>query len=525
MIGINKSNIIGLCSCLAAAISTSVCAANFANNDTNNIWLQKRPSFFRFSFDNVKMPATIQNMGLLGINYFTDITPNLYAGVGSYGALTGTQGGLFTLGLGGGIHQNLMDHLSADAGLYIGGGGGRSSLVGNGLMLRPYAGLMYSWNWARIGVHYSYIDFPDGEIRSQQIGLDFDIPFNFYYVSADYASPGLLTAKQISVFNGSYLSYQRNDFGLLIQAYFQHQGTTNVHGAIQDGTIGLVGAELDHYITEKSFWWIKADGAFSGIPNGYMDVLGGLGYRWNISQYNGIAILPQFGLGAGGGGNVDTGGGVLIQPEISVDIPITSHFSGRVSGGYVWAPDGQLGAYTTTGELIYHLDVAAESHTPPIHLSDHYLLQNWRIFLFNQTYLHPQRAHNSITSPANLVAIQIDQLFTPHFFLCYQAASAYGGTGTGGLATGMIGVGLQSGELLNKQLHFFTEALVGAAGGGGLALSGGSIIEPVIGLHVGLSPSVALQMSIGQLKALQDHLNTPVINLGFAFSFGMLNRQ
>src|SRR5205823_4768819 len=115
-----------------------------------------------------------------------------------------------------------------------------------------------------------------------------------------------------------FLTYQRNDFSLLVQAYIQKKGTLNVAGQVQDGTIGLVGAELDHYLTENFFWSIKSAGAFAGMPNGYMDVLGGVGYRFPFTSYN-LAIVPQFFAGAGGGGNADTGGGILLQPQIGLD--------------------------------------------------------------------------------------------------------------------------------------------------------------------------------------------------------------
>jgi hypothetical protein len=161
----------------SAAAETSIPAA-----DVQESRLHKQPGFFRFSYDQVKMPQQIKDMGLLGVNYFADITPHIYAGVGTYASVTGNQGGLFTLGVGAGIHHEFARHWWGDAGMYVGGGGGRASLVGGGLMLRPHIGIAYDWKKLRTGLHYSYIDFPDGEIRSHQIGLSIDIPWDFYYL-------------------------------------------------------------------------------------------------------------------------------------------------------------------------------------------------------------------------------------------------------------------------------------------------------------------------------------------------------
>lgn len=485
--------------------------------------LERLPGFFRFSFDNITMPKHIQNMGLLGLTYFGDITPVVYGGVGGYASVTGSQGGLFVLGFEGGVHKEIFPRWWGDMGLFLGGGGGRSSLVGGGFMLRPHVGIAYDWHWVRLGLHYSYLDFPTGKIHSSQLGLDLDIPWDFYYVPYHDNASSLFHFDDVLLPKGKYLELQRNDFALLLQAYKQKRGTLNVNGQVQDGTIGLVGAELDHYMTENVFWSVKTSGAYRGIPNGYMDVLGGVGYHWSIGPHR-IALVPQFNLGAGGGGNVDTGGGVLIQPQLGIEIPLTSSFATRFSGGYLWAPDGNLRAISGTGELIYHLDIAREQTREVSNINNVLDVQNWRIELFNQTYLHPQRSYGTLNSAINLIVLQFDQLFTQNFFFSYQAASAYQGEHAGGYATGMIGPGLQTPPFLNHHLQLFTEVLVGAGGGGSLALGGGELIEPVVGVHCALTPAIGIQTSVSQVKAFHHSLNTMVFNLGLSLRFGMLER-
>lgn len=509
----------GLFAASADAASHSLIASNH-----RNLLLRDQPGFFRFSFDNVKMPQHIQSMGLMGINYFANLGPVIYGGMGAYGSISGTQGGFFTLGAELGAHYQFAPHWWGDMGMFAGGGGGRSSLVGGGLMLRPHIGLAYDFQWARLGLHYSYIDFPSGQIRSQQLGLDLDIPYDFYYVRFQDLNDCLFNADAIHLFNGKFLDLQRNDFAILLQAYRQQPGTKNVNGVVQDGTIGVIGAELDHYISEHGFWYLKAGGAFRGIPNGYMDIMGGLGYHFALRPHS-IALIPQLGVGAGGGGNVNTGGGVLVQPQLGIELPLTSDFATRISGGYLWSPKGNLRAYTATGMLIYHLDVATGSAKPINHLLDALAMQGWRMQLFNQTYLHPQRTYTSATSAINQVGLQIDQMINPLFFFSYQAAAAYSGKNAGGLATGMIGPGMQTPKFLNQHLQLFLEFLVGAGGGGSLALAGGSLIEPVLGLHYAFTPSVGLSASVSQIKALHHDLNTPVFNVGLTISFATLDRK
>lgn len=514
-----------LCVSIISIFASSAFAySNLTNQDNHHLLLQKQPGFFRANFDSVKMPNNIQNMGLLGVSYLAELNPYFYTGIGTYGSITGTQGGLFVLGAEGGLHYQFAQNWWADAGMFIGGGGGRSSLVGGGLMLRPHAGIEYDFDYARVGLHYSYISFPSGKIRSKQFGIDFDIPFDFYYVHpCDYRC-GILNYFDIKLPCGEFLDFDKNDVGILLQAYYQDKNTKNVAGQIQNGTVGLVGAELDHYFTRNAFWYLKGAGALHGIPNGYMDILGGLGYHWSWScSPNAIALVPQLGIGAGGGGNVDTGGGVLVQPQLGVEIPITSNFAARVSGGYLWSPKGQMRSYTLTGTLLYHLNIATGSCSPPCVLARCFNIQGWRVHWFNQTYVQPQRTSFSYRTPINLFALQIDQMFSPYIFLSYQGSFAYSGQHAGGYATGMIGPGIQSDEFCNQRIRAFAEILGGAGGGGNLAMGGGALIEPVVGLHFAINPCMGLQASVGQVKAVNHNLNTPVVNVGVTFSFGTLN--
>lgn len=512
---------------LSIFVSTPNLAGSAPVDNDKNETLHTLPGFFRFSFDNnIQMPNQIPSMGLLGIDYMADITPSIYAGFGGYGSVTGTQGGLFTVGVEGGLHREIIPKWWGDVGVFVGGGGGKASFTGGGLMVRPHAGVAYQLPWARLGVYYSYITFPSGEIQSQQVGLNLDLPMDFSYLTPNDSLIGssVFDVEQIRVQAGKFIGFQRNDFSVLAQAYKQRAGTKNSLGNVQDGTMGLVGAELDHYFTDHTFWWLKMSGAFSGIPNGYMDVLGGLGYHLPLGSTH-IALVPQMGVGAGGGGLVETKGGFLVNPLLGIEWAASPAYSLRVSSGYLWAPEGEFSAVPITGELICHLDVATANVHPSQFLSDYFTRQGWRFQTLNQTYVHPQRTFDNTTTPIEMIALQVDQIFNPWFFLSYQAAGAYSGYHAGGYATGMIGPGLQSPELFHQRIQFFTEVLLGAGGGGGLALNGGSLIEPLIGVRYAFTPLIGVQASVGELKALRDDLNTPLFNIGLTMRFDTLNRQ
>lgn len=510
-----------LCSSKASSNHTAERDPILRQGNNQNIFLLDRPSFFRFTYDNLKMPEKIARMGLLGLNYFAYLTPNIYAGIGAYGAVTGSQGGLFTFGFAAGLRKEFAEHWSADLGLFVGGGGGSSALVGGGLMIRPHIGLSYAFPGFRLGVFYSYINFPiHSKIHSQQIGVNLDIPFDFYYLCPADLHSDCSFEKNNFLLNDGYLDFGRNDFGIILQAYQQKKGTLNVNKDLQDGMMVLVGAEFDHYFSDFGFWWLKASGAFKGIPHGYMDVIGGIGYHLPLSHT--LSLIPQIGIGPGGGGFVDTGGGILVHPEVGLEWAFSPRFAARLSTGYIKSVKGSLKALTTTSELIYHLNLAKSSSAPIDKSFICTATEEWKISFFNQIYLHPQRTYSSITSPDYLVGIQFDQYFSPFFFFSYQAASAYDGVRAGGLATGMIGPGIQTPEFFHHSMTLFAELLVGAGGGGGLRLGNGALIEPMIGMHYAITPSIGVQTSVSEIKALNGSLSTPAFNLGLTIRFGTL---
>ena len=500
-----------------------------SNLNIDSLELKKSSGFFRVGFENqIHMPNQIPNMGLLSLNYFADLSPSIYAGFGGYGAATGTQGGLFTVGFGAGVHHELFSHIWGDGSIFIGGGGGKSSLTGGGLMIQPQIGLAYDLSFGKLGIYFSNLQFPNGEINSKQFGVNIDLPVDVYYLNPhdELAGSSFIDLDSLNIPIDQYLFFQKNNFSLLTQAYYQKSGTLNTLDQVQDHTIGLIGAEFDHYFSNSVFWWLKTSGAFTGIPNGYMDVISGLGYSLNLGDSD-FSLVPEMGLGAGGGGLVETGGGFLVNPLLGIEWNLLPGYSVRVSSGYIWAPNGNFSVTPLTTELIYHFDIASlQKKSADIaelaELNDSYIIEGWRFQFLQQTYFNPQRSYSNLQSSIQLFGVQIDQIMSSWFFMSYQATGAYVGYHSGGYATGMIGPGLQTKTFFNNHLQLFTNLLIGAGGGGGLALSGGAIIEPLVGIRYKLTPTIDIQASAGELKALKDNLNTPVLNIGISARFDTL---
>ncbi len=317
---------------------------------------------WRLSFDSIKMPDKDEPMGLLGFYYLAKINPWFYSGIGSYSAIMGNQGGLFTLGIEGGIHHRLLPELWVNAGVFVGGGGGKVG-TGDGLMVRSHIGISYDFDRFKVGSNYSYVSFPDSRIRGSQVSLSIDIPTQFYYTNPNCIGKHINNLNQVKHISGlGNIVFNRHYMALVGQSYFQKSRTKNTTGKVQDDTIWLMGFELGRFITQKSFILLKTSGAFKGNPHGYMDVFAGVGYNYPLIARR-FSLSGKIRVGAGGGGHVETGGGLLFETNIGLLLNVTPNIAAQIDGGYIDSPDGNLNAISLTSKLMYSIETANISHT------------------------------------------------------------------------------------------------------------------------------------------------------------------
>lgn len=509
----------------SAGLQPRVCAKEVGQFP---IPLYQKKAIFNLSFENVAMPNN-QQMGFAGFNYLVQLTDFIYTGVGGYGAITGNEGGLFSLGLSAGLRHTVLQNLGLDAGVYVGGGGRKPEIVGGGLMVRPHIGVFYDFALFGLELDYAAVYFPSGQINSKELAFAVNIPTSFNYSLPERFSNLLTATQQVIPMQGGQVEFQRDFLGFFEQNYFQAQ---TVPGTTPAYTINLAGFQIGHYFTRHVFSNLQLSGAFSGMKHGYMDVLLGLGWSQYVMRYlEGFAVMN---VGAGGGGPISTGGGLLLNPQLGLRIWAFPTISAEINGGYIAAPQGALSAAVLGFHLNYWLNLAYASHAKN---AAKQLLQencenifpwvrfdNWRLRALSVTYLHPQRTQNAVTSAIGLLAIQPDLLLTDWFYLTGQGAAAYQGYQAGSLATGLIGVGLQT-PLLAQHLRLFSEFMVGAAGGGGLALGSGAVLQPNAGVFFQFNPWLGLQLGAGYIRSIQSSLSTPVLNGGLTLQFSTLDGE
>jgi len=458
--------------------------------------LRSLPASAMLGVERLRLPDN-ERMGLLGVSYVLELAPGWWVGPSMYGAATGQRGGLFAWG--GEVQRRwrVGEHTGLVAGLFAGGGGGAAAPVGGGLMLRPHIDWMVDYGGWQLGLTASHVRFPSGKIRSNQLGLLLMVDDRYVFAAPGHAGRTVEHAG-------------RGGIG----ADRMHP-TVGVYGSRGDGSgrLGYVGLRLEQQATRELSATIEASGAASGGADGYMEVLAGLAMSWPVGHPQ-----LQFGLraaaGLAGGGAVKTGGGPIgkgavtarwqVHPNVSLDLEAgrVTAFTGRFDAPYVQASVGM-----SLGDRRMRQAGWPTKQT----LQD----MEWGIGVL---HYHDAARKDGSSRPMDLVTLQFNRALTPHLYLSGQAHAAAVG-GAGAYAVGLVGLGATT-RLGESPFRAGVEALVGAAGGGGVNIQGGAMAQPMAWLGWDLGTHSRLKVAAGYLKARHGPLATPVAQLSWSLQFG-----
>ena len=467
----------------------------------------------RLTFETLQLPHQ-EKLGLAGGTFLYHVTDWFALGPATYSAITGQRGGFITLGGAANLQKKLTDHVSIDGGFFVGGGGGDGgyTLVGGGLMLRTHLGLyLDTQKWGSFGVGASYIDFPNGHITSLQPY------FSYQYAFDVLMSKGWLD-ELMSINPKQAISASHREFAVVYKHYFVPNGVLNNAGNPQYKSIDLLGAEWYRYFYDRLFLKIESEGAMGGQSNGYMQILLGGGYRQPLTGSTFIKLAGQ--LGAAGGGKVYTGGGFLLDGSLALQQYLTESLYVSLNGGYTAAPTGQFKASSVGLQLGYGYDVPNVDKTF-VEFSDlgGYSPKHLRIRATNQTYFQGKQGwrNHHADQNVNLLGLQIDYFTNKHVYLTGQGLGAYQGD-AGAYMTGLLGAGLYA-PLFKSPVFIDIEGLLGAAGGGGLDVSGGFVWQTNAGLGYLFNDAVSLMGYYGYISAPNGHLRANVLGVSLAYHF------
>ena len=475
------------------------------------IW---RNRTLRFSFEEIDMPDAGELMGLYSIGAYDQLNSWLYGGITLYGAATGSRGGFFTGGYTLGVEHHLTDKWIFDSGGYVGAGGGGAAAQGGGLMIRPHIGLKYDLSWSKLGLNYSYVDFPNGDISSDAIALSLDIPFTSPIFS--WKNDGLTVADQFGA-DLSNVSRHRSHLGARVRAYYPSSNSKTTSGGSFDDSIGLVGVDYSYFLDENWFATFETAGAVVGGVGGYAELLGGIGYRLPLTKDDRLAVLPALTIGGAGGGAVDTGGGFVARANLGLEYKLFPDLNIIIDGGYLTAPDGNFDTPYYGFNLAYVMqNFARDQKGAPLTKTELIKTNKWRFRPAHQWYFDAQRK-NSSPRDMQLLGGKIDWMIGDWWYLTGQALSAYEG-GAGGYSEGHWGVGVLGPSWRNWQLY--GEMLIGAGGGGGVDSGSALLYKPSIGVEYNLNKDFSLKTGIGKVISKEGNLDANTLDFSLVWRFG-----
>lgn len=463
------------------------------------------------TYEVLRLPAA-EKMGMLGLGIDHHLTDHFRLGATSYAAVRGERGGFITLGASAGLSFPVLPKLEFDSGLFVGAGGGHGgyTLSGGGLMLRAHAGTNFDAGpYGKLGFGISSVDFPNGgSIRSTQPYVSYTLPF-YAFTESGWAESA---ARQLNHDEEKRLSPAVHELGLYVRNVMVVPGTRTGSGRAQ-ADFKLLGAEWRTYLNDTVFARFESEGAAGGQSSGYMHILGGAGVRYPL--YSRLFASASVAVGGGGGGGVDTGGGLLTDTALGLQYFLARHLFVDVSGSYLKAPSASFEAKSIGVKFGYQFGSAGNADTAlnePSRFDPHFL----RVRLASQTYLAASDYWNSHSLDGNIdnIGIQFDYFVTPRWFVTGQGMAAYGGN-AGAYMAGLSGVGYRL--PLGKKFFAEAEALVGAAGGGGVPTGGGLVTQADIGLGYSLSDSLALMVTLGEMTSVNGSFRTPMAGVSLAF--------
>lgn len=485
---------------------------------------QIQKGFASLDYLSIKMPLDKDgkpeaNMGFTGVHYNLWLNKTIYGGLGFYGTVNGKRGGLFTLGLNLGIKKKISDKIFIDTGIHLGAGGGAGAQDGGGAFLLPHFNIGYEFEHFSTTLGYSHVNFFDkGNINSQQFRIGFQLPLSFDFLNFKEKEKTFTVAK---------LKNSDWDQKSAKHSFLLHQNNYAIKGNSQDTkgniypkntTIRVAGLEFTSYLKKNWMLYFKADGAFHGIDAGYMDIFIGGGYLFSFNKKRTI-FSTKFAIGAGGGGGVDTQGGFLIQPEVSLEHKLFNSTFLYLNKGYILTPNSHFLTSTYGIGLKYYTNNQGIKNKNGDYFNSS-KVKGVELIVGDEIYTQAQR-RVSPTQQLHQFALQVNLYVFQNIYLAGSTSFASFGN-AGAYAEGVVGFGYQTNSFFHNRVQLFGQILAGAAGGGDISTGQGLIIKPSLGINLKLNDKLCLRGSFGKVKARGGSLNSTSFNLGLNYRLGFL---
>jgi hypothetical protein len=461
-----------------------------------SVQAQAAPIEFRYGVDVFgSSQGTLD--ALQSISVLREIRPGLHFGQSLYSAAAGDAGGLFIGGFELMKRINIGPKAALEFGGFIGGGGGAALVAGDGLMTKAhitYRRQLFGTVSGTIGL--SYIDISGAPVSTPalSLGLARDADFAF--------APGRGDA---GVTSGRVIRAVKP----LVKQFYPQNNLKRSGAALN--TMSLIGFEASFATspTARNETFIQATGAVAGDGEGYADVQAG--YRWKTAP-NGLRAFAEVAAGFGGGGDVDTGGGLLASVGAGVAIPLFGGLEAEIGAQATTALDGDFTAFAPYVRAALNFGDPKRPYTET---------RRWQVTLgFSQQEPNSSYRRPGATSTASPVLVEssLDLFLGERFYFTGNAQTAVLGD-VGGYAIGLLGFGYAM--PLGKTWTVSLEGQVGAAGGGGVDTGGGLVGAARVELDYALNDNLAISAGIGTMQSLRGGggARPLTLHLGFKTAF------
>ncbi len=482
--------------------------------------LTPRVGDYRFTYDNLQLPEN-ESMGLLGGSYLLRKGP-WYGGLGTYSAVTGKRGGFYTIGLEFGRLLPLSASWRLNLNGFVGGGGGGSAPQGGGLMLRESLAIEYLSGHNSYSLGVSAVQFPNGDISSEQVTFGFGRRFESLFAPVDYDLANLDHDILHWLNNGKNIGFDRYQFSAQWKQYRPSSDARMTTGQPHPDEMRLLGVKVRYFPVDSFYTGLATYGANGGGVDGFAQLGLIAGILWPLTPM--INSHIEFQLGSAGGGRVESGGGLIVASEFGLNLSLSNAFLLGIEVGYITAPGGEFFATSYGLSAGYQYDLLTVLNSPePLFSDSALMLHDWRVRLLHQRY-NPANG-GEFRKPSSgaaddlavdLVGISMDLFITPKFYLSGQAIGAYDG-GAGGYAVGMFALGYQ--QPVTDSLLLGGEVGAGSAGGGGLAVGDGLVRHYYLTAEYQLTKQISLEMAMGRFEAFDGSLQADLFQLSLAYRF------
>ncbi|MDM4766686.1 hypothetical protein [Pelomonas sp. SE-A7] len=501
---------------LALGLVASAWAADDAIPPTPGA-LKAQPAAFEANWTSLKLP-TGDRVTLLGTSYLVAMDEDWGAGPSLYGAARGKMGGLFTMGMTAQRRWQVGQDAHLAVSLYAGAGGGVGSnevRFGGGLMLRPEVSLRTRFGSWYGGVSVAHTRFPSGNVRGTSTSLVLgtaDGFFSFAPTDSGYrASPHRRTGLGIDEVLPTFGSYR------------PRHSSVGRDGSPTRATVGKAGASLRQYLDEGSWWGVEAAGASTGGNDGYMEVLAALGRDWPFSADRSVRLGWHGAAGLGGGGNLDTGNGWVVKAGPTLRWTSPWGPSLHLEAGLMGAPSGTFkGSYS---RLAIGLPLDSKARGDQMFSPSSGTVRSQALF-FNYEHLGGVRFRDGRRQGLGLLQVAITQDLASNLYATVRAGSAAWGS-AGGYSMGLMGAGVQSNPLAGGKLNVGAGLMIGASGGGGVAVSGGAVAqsEAWAQWRFGEQDRLRLRAGLTQWRSLRGQTQSATgFDIALGYAFGTVSR-